>query len=60
MTANAMAGMHPTPSPVEVIMNMALGYLVSRSLQVATAGSLGVASGSDRFRSFCGKTSKSV
>ena len=41
MTANAMAGTHPTPSPVEVIMNMALGYLVSRSLHVATE--LGIA-----------------
>lgn len=39
MTASAIA--NPTPSPVEVIMNMALGYLVSRSLHVATE--LGIA-----------------
>ena len=41
MTANAIASPRPAPSPVEVIMNMALGYLVSRSLHVATE--LGIA-----------------
>ncbi len=41
MTANTMAGTHPPPSPVEVIITMALGYLVSRSLHVATE--LGIA-----------------
>ncbi|MFN0073109.1 MAG: methyltransferase [Chloroflexota bacterium] len=41
MTSNEMADTRPAPSPVEVIMNMALGYLVSRSLHVATE--LGIA-----------------
>ncbi|MEW5975058.1 MAG: methyltransferase dimerization domain-containing protein [Acidobacteriota bacterium] len=41
MTATTMPGTHPSPSPVEVIMNMALGYLVSRSLHVAAE--LGIA-----------------
>lgn len=41
MTAHATAGTHPTPAPIEIIMNMALGYLVSRSLHVATE--LGIA-----------------
>ena len=41
MTADAMASPRLAPSPVEVIMNMALGYLVSRSLHVATE--LGIA-----------------
>jgi O-methyltransferase domain/Dimerisation domain len=36
MPASEMADTRPGPSPVEVIMNMALGYLVSRSLHVAT------------------------
>ncbi len=41
MTESAMADTHPTPSPVEVITNIALGYLLSRSLHVATE--LGIA-----------------
>lgn len=38
---SAPADTHLAPSPVEVVMNMALGYLVSRSLHVATE--LGIA-----------------
>lgn len=40
-TTDAMADARPGPSPVETIMGMALGYLVSRSLHVATE--LGIA-----------------
>lgn len=36
MSASEAIGARPTPSAVEVVMNMALGYLVSRSLHVAT------------------------
>lgn len=41
MTATATAEIPRSPAPVEVIMNLALGYLVSRSLHVATE--LGIA-----------------
>jgi O-methyltransferase domain/Dimerisation domain len=41
MTANESVDTRPKASPVEIIMNMALGYLVSRSLHVATE--LGIA-----------------
>lgn len=42
MTAsNEVADTRPGPSPVDVVMGMALGYLVSRSLHVATE--LGIA-----------------
>lgn len=39
--SNEMADTLPGPAPVEVVMGMALGYLVSRSLHVATE--LGIA-----------------
>jgi hypothetical protein len=41
MSTTEMTATRPAPSPVEVIMNMALGYLISRSLHVATE--LGIA-----------------
>lgn len=41
MTANEMVGTHSGPAPVDVITNLALGYLLSRSLHVATE--LGIA-----------------
>jgi hypothetical protein len=36
MISNEMAGTRPLSSPVEAVMNLALGYLLSRSLHVAT------------------------
>lgn len=41
MSSNETAGTGRTSPPVEIVMNMALGYLVSRSLHVATE--LGIA-----------------
>jgi len=41
MTASNLANTSPDASPVDVVMSMALGYLVSRSLHIATE--LGIA-----------------